>query len=84
MPLLKRATRTLRLKPLPITYVVVTGIRKGLAHFLTRLGWRPALLPYSGYADAEQGRVLARVVLAPGSADPAARRGIMAWRRLGN
>ena len=82
MALFKRAAGTLRLRPLTITYVVVSGARKGLAHLLTRLGWRPALLPYSGYADAERGRVLARVVLAPASADPAGRRGIAAWRRL--
>ena len=73
---------TSRTRPLTLTYVAVTGVRKGLAHLLTRLGWRTALLPYSGYADAEQARVLARVVLAPASADPAARRGIAAWKRL--
>jgi phosphatidate phosphatase APP1 len=82
MPLSKHAAATSRLRPLPITYVAVTEVRKRLARLLTRLGWRPALLPYSGYADAEQGRILARVVLAPASVDPARRRGIAAWRRL--
>lgn len=82
MPFSKHAAATSRLRPLPITYVAVTEVRKRLARLLTRLGWRPALLPYSGYADAEQGRVLARVVLAPASVDPARRRGIAAWRRL--
>lgn len=82
MPRLPRALETLRTRPVSLAYVAVTGVRKGLAHLLTRLGWRPALLPYSGYADAEHGRVLARVVLAPLSADPAARRGIAAWKRL--
>ncbi|MDT0209346.1 phosphatase domain-containing protein [Curtobacterium sp. BRD11] len=77
-----RSPGTSRPKLLTVTYVVVTGARKWLARGLTQLGWRPALLPYSGYADAQQGRVLARVVLAPASVDPAARRGIAAWRRL--
>jgi len=86
MPVLTRTragTReTLDLTPVMAAYAAVTGVRKGLAHLLTRLGWRPALLPYAGYAGAEHARVLARVVLAPLSADPAARRGIAAWRRL--
>lgn len=86
MPVLTRTragTReTLHLSPVMIAYAAVTGVRKGLAHLLTRLGWRPAVLPYSGYADAERARVLARVVLAPLSVDPAARRGIAAWKRL--
>ena len=86
MPVLTRTragTReTLDLTPVMAAYAAVTGVRKGLAHLLTRFGWRPALLPYAGYAGAEHARVLARVVLSPLSVDPAARRGIASWKRL--
>ncbi|MFI7580939.1 App1 family protein [Kocuria kalidii] len=59
-----------------------TGIRDVLARRAAARGWTPAVLPYSGYAGADHARVLGRVVLAPASVDPAARRGIAGWRRL--
>ncbi|MGJ9373856.1 App1 family protein [Nesterenkonia sp. CF4.4] len=40
------------------------------------------MIPYSGYASGDHARVLGRVVLAPASVNPAARRGISGWRRL--
>ncbi len=65
-----------------VAYTVETGLRGVASALVERLGWRPALLPYSGYASTDRARVLARVVLAPRAVDPAARRGIAAWRRL--
>lgn len=59
-----------------------TGVRDRLARRAAGRGWTPAVLPYSGYAGADHARVLGRVVLAPASVDPAARRGISGWRRL--
>lgn len=58
------------------------GIRDWLARRAARRGWIPAVIPYSGYASAHHARVLGRVVLAPASVDPSARRGISGWRRL--
>ncbi|MFB0836163.1 App1 family protein [Arthrobacter halodurans] len=63
-------------------YRMETGIRDRLARRAAERGWTPAVIPYSGYAGADHARVLGRVVLAPASVDPAARRGISGWRRL--
>ena len=59
-----------------IAYRAETGIRDWLAQRAVGRGWSPAVIPYSGYASAHHARVLGRVVLAPASVDPAARRGI--------
>lgn len=40
------------------------------------------MIPYVGYAGPRQARVLARVVLAPRSVEPAQARGVAGWRRL--
>lgn len=65
-----------------VAYRTETGIRDRLARRAVDQGWTPAVIPYSGYASGEHARVLGRVVLAPASVDPAARRGIAGWRRL--
>ncbi|QCR44178.1 hypothetical protein C1N91_12250 [Curtobacterium sp. SGAir0471] len=80
-PLL-RVPRSVRQGAVSIAYGAETTLRRALSAVAERVGWRPALLPYSGYASPEGARVLARVVLAPAGVDPAARRGIAAWRRL--
>ena len=65
-----------------VAYRAETGLRERLARCAVSRGWCPAVLPYSGYAGVDHARVLARIVLAPASVDPAARRGIPGWRRL--
>ncbi|WP_052273904.1 App1 family protein [Arthrobacter sp. L77] len=65
-----------------VAYRTETGVRDRLARRAVEKGWTPAVIPYSGYASAQHSRVLGRVVLAPASVDPAARRGISGWRRL--
>jgi phosphatidate phosphatase APP1 len=77
-----RAPQSARSRAVSIAYAAETALRSGMIALAERVGWRPALLPYSGYADGDSARILARVVLAPASVDPAARRGIAAWRRL--
>lgn len=59
-----------------------TGIRDRLARLAAARGWTPAVLPYPGYSSDRRARILGRVVLAPPSAHPSARRGIGGWRRL--
>lgn len=53
-----------------------------LSSVARRRGWTAAVLPYVGYAGPERARVLARVVLAPGSVEPSEARGLAGWRRL--
>lgn len=65
-----------------VAYRTETSVRDRLARRAVAKGWTPAVIPYSGYAGAQHARVLGRVVLAPASVDPAARRGISGWRRL--
>jgi phosphatidate phosphatase APP1 len=65
-----------------VAYRTETGIRDWLARRAASFGWTPAVLPYSGYASARHARVLGRVVLAPSSVDPSARRGVPGWQRL--
>ncbi len=65
-----------------VAYRTETGLRDRLARRAASRGWIPAVIPYSGYGSANHARVLGRVVLAPAAVDPAARRGIPAWRRL--
>lgn len=75
------ATRLSR-SAISLAHRAETGVRDLLARRGVRRGWTPAPLPYRGYASAGTARVLGRVVLAPADVDPAARRGIQAWRRL--
>jgi len=82
MSVISRAVHGLRTNAITVAYRTENGIRNRLASVVTRCGWTPALLPYSGYANGQQARVLGRVVLAPPSVDPAALRGVPAWRRL--
>lgn len=82
MAALTRLLHAVQQGAVPVAYATGTRLRAGASALAVRVGWRPALLPYSGYASTNQARVLARVVLAPASADPAARRGVAAWRRL--
>ncbi|WP_411721620.1 App1 family protein [Mycetocola sp.] len=74
--------RRLRATAIAVAYRAETGVRDWLARRAVGRGWTPAVIPYSGYASANIARVLGRVVLAPASVDPAARRGIPGWRRL--
>ncbi len=71
-----------RRNAIAVAYRTETGVRDRLARRAVARGWTPAVIPYSGYASARQARVLGRVILAPSSVDPAARRGISGWRRL--
>ena len=82
MPLPKASLSRFRQAAVTFAYRTETGIRDLLARRAVSQGWTPAVIPYSGYASAHQARVLGRVVLAPASVDPAARRGISGWRRL--
>ncbi|MHA7143057.1 App1 family protein [Arthrobacter sp. CAL618] len=82
MPSPKAALSRSRQTAVAVAYRTETGIRDRLARRATRQGWTPAIIPYSGYSSADHARVLGRVVLAPASVDPAARRGISGWRRL--
>lgn len=76
------ASTPTRSRAVSLAHAGETALRNVMAAVATRIGWRPALLPFSGYADRDSARILARVVLAPASVDPAARHGIAAWRRL--
>ncbi|TDL38883.1 App1 family protein [Arthrobacter nitrophenolicus] len=83
MPLLRKDSLSrFRDTAVTVAYRTETGIRDRLARRAAGQGWTPAVIPYSGYASAHHARVLGRVVLAPASVDPAARRGISGWRRL--
>lgn len=82
MPLLQAALSRFRKAAVTAAYRTETGLRDRLASRAASQGWTPAVIPYSGYASADQARVLGRVVLAPASVDPAAYRGISGWRRL--
>ena len=82
MPLPKVAPNRVSKAAVTVAYRTETGIRDWLARLAASRGWTPAVIPYSGYASARHARVLGRVVLAPASVDPAARRGISGWRRL--
>jgi phosphatidate phosphatase APP1 len=59
-----------------------TGVCDWLARRAASRGWTPAVIPYSGYASTGHARVLGRVVLAPSSVEPSARRDVSGWRRL--
>jgi phosphatidate phosphatase APP1 len=72
----------LRQVAVTIAYRTETGVRDWLSRRAAGRGWSSAVIPYAGYAGAEQARVLGRVVLAPAAVDPAAVRGIAGWRRL--
>ena len=82
MSVVSRARQTVRSRAVRVAHAAENGLRDVASGVATRAGWRPAPIPYSGYAGPSQARVLARVVLSPASVDPAARRGIAAWRRL--
>lgn len=71
-----------RKNAITVAYRTEAGVRDRLARRAVARGWTPAVIPFSGYAGAQHVRVLGRVVLAPASVDPAARRGISGWRRL--
>jgi phosphatidate phosphatase APP1 len=58
------------------------ALNRTVARLLWRRGWRPRLIPYTGYGSTDRVRVLARVLLAPPGAwgrDAAAVRG---WRHF--
>lgn len=59
-----------------------TGIRNRLAVLARHRGWTTAALTYPGYAGPRGARVLGRLLLAPPSVDPQARRDLPGWRRL--
>lgn len=65
-----------------LAYRAETGLRRRLSRLAERRGWTPAVLPYPGYGGQGRLRVLGRVLLAPASTDPAARRGLPGWQRL--
>ena len=82
MPSPSPALSRFRAAAVTVAYRTETGVRDRLARRAARRGWTPAVVPFSGYASASHARVLGRIVLAPASVDPAARRGIPGWRRL--
>lgn len=65
-----------------LAYRAETGLRRWLSRLAVSRGWTPAVLPYPGYGGQGRLRVLGRVLLAPASTDPAARRGLPGWQRL--
>lgn len=77
-----RALGRLRGASISVAYRTETGVRDWLSRRAAARGWTPAIIPYSGYGSGSDVRVLARVVLAPPSVDPAARRDTRGWRRL--
>lgn len=82
MDLNRFAPGRFRQTAITVAHRTENGVRDRLARRAADRGWIPAVLPYSGYASAGHARVLGRVVLAPASVDPAARRGVSGWRRL--
>lgn len=78
----KQVLSAARRTAITAAYRTETGLRDLFASGAAKRGWTPAVLPYSGYGGEHRARVLGRVVLAPASVDPAARRGIPGWRRL--
>ncbi len=73
-----RLSRTL----IRLAYRTENGIRNWFAGHAVNLGWKPAVIPYSGYSDGRSARVLGRIVLAPKSVSTASRDGARGWKLL--
>ncbi|WP_084039476.1 App1 family protein [Demequina sp. NBRC 110053] len=82
MSSLRSALGRLNSAAIATAYRAETGLRDWWASRAARSGWKPAVLPYSGYSCGTSARVLGRVVLAPPSFDIDARRGMRGWRHL--
>jgi phosphatidate phosphatase APP1 len=59
-----------------------SALREALSRVARRRGWTPAVLAHPGYGSGGRVRVLGRVLLAPPTAHPEARRAVPGWQRF--